>query len=126
MNELHFAYKVRQHLNRGVRELPAQTVNRLELARSQALARQKSVAVGHSVLAGTGSFLLQHFDSLRLKQVLLALVVAFGFAGYTYWYAEQNIAELEVIDSALLSDDLPIAAFTDKGFDAWLKSSASQ
>jgi hypothetical protein len=126
MNELHFAYKVRQQLNRGLHELPAQTVNRLEQVKRQALARQKSVAMRHSVLAGTGTFLLQHFDNLRLKQVLLALVVALGVAGYTYWYAEQSIAELEVIDSALLSDDLPIAAFTDKGFDAWLKSSASQ
>ncbi|MEF8710636.1 MAG: DUF3619 family protein [Candidatus Accumulibacter propinquus] len=49
-----------------------------------------------------------------------------GIATYTYWYADQSITELEIIDSALLSDDLPIAAFTDRGFDAWLKSSASQ
>ena len=40
--------------------------------------------------------------------------------------AEQSISELEVIDSALLSDELPVAAFTDKGFAAWLKSSAQQ
>lgn len=125
MNEMHFAYKIRQQLNRGLHELPASSVSRLEAARQCALARQR-VVVHQSVLAGAGSFLQQHFEQLRPKQLLLALMVVLGITAYTYWYAEQSIAELEVIDSALLSDDLPIAAFTDKGFDAWLKTSASQ
>jgi len=126
MNELHFAYKIRQHLNRGLKELPEETLKRLESARERALAQQK-VSVPQSVLAGVGNFVQQQVvDNLHIKQVLLALIVVFGITSYTYWYADQSITELEIIDSALLSDDLPIAAFTDKGFDAWLKSSASQ
>ncbi|MBL8396269.1 MAG: DUF3619 family protein [Candidatus Accumulibacter sp.] len=125
MNELHFAYKLRQHLNGGLHDLPAETVGRLQEARRRALARQK-VAVSQSVLAGAGNFLQHHFDNLRLKQVGLALAVALGVTTYTFWYADQSIADLEVVDSALLADDLPIAAFTDKGFNAWLKSSAPQ
>ncbi len=126
MNELHFAYKIRQHLNRGLKELPEGTLKRLESARERALAQQK-VSVPQSVLAGVGNFVQQQVvDNLHIKQVLLALIVVFGITSYTYWYADQSITELEIIDSALLSDDLPIAAFTDKGFDAWLKSSASQ
>lgn len=125
MNELHLAYKIRLHLNRGLRELPAGTLSRLEDVRQRALAKQK-VSAHRSALAGVGGFVHQYFDHLHFKQVLLALVVALGVTGYTYWYADQSITELEIIDSALLSDDLPIAAFTDKGFDAWLKSSASQ
>ncbi len=126
MNELHFAYKIRQHLNRGLKELPEGTLKRLESARERALAQQK-VSVPQSVLAGVGNFVQQQVvDNLHIKQVLLALVVVFGITSYTYWYADPSITELEIIDSAPLSDDLPIAAFTDKGFDAWLKSSASQ
>ncbi|MEF8712474.1 MAG: DUF3619 family protein [Accumulibacter sp.] len=125
MNELHFAYKIRQHLNRGLKELPEETLKRLESARERALAQQK-VSVPQSVLAGVGNFVQHQVDNLHIKQVLLALIVVFGITSYTYWYADQSITELEIIDSALLSDDLPIAAFTDKGFDAWLKSSASQ
>lgn len=125
MNELHFAYKIRQHLNRGLNELPAGTLKRLESARQQALSQQK-VLVHQSVLAGVGNFVQHQVDNLHIKQVLLALVVVLGITSYTCWYADQSITELEIIDSALLSDDLPIAAFTDKGFDAWLKSSASQ
>ena len=55
----------------------------------------------------------------------MALALVAGVTSYAYWQADRSIAELEVIDSALLADDLPIAAFTDRGFDAWLKSSAS-
>ena len=125
MNELHFVHKVRQHLNRGLHDLPEDTVVKLERARQRAVARRK-VAVRQSVLAAAGSFVQQHFGEQTLKQALMALIVVLGLATYTYWYADQSITELEIIDSALLSDDLPIAAFTDRGFDAWLKSAASQ
>ncbi|MCB1931616.1 MAG: DUF3619 family protein [Candidatus Accumulibacter sp.] len=125
MNELHFAFKARQHLNRGLHELPPSTHARLQAAREQALARQKTTAQ-QSLLATAGSFIQEHGEGLHIKQMLVALAVVVGVASYTYWQADQNIAELELIDSALLADDLPIAAFTDRGFDAWLKSSASQ
>ncbi|MEF8727789.1 MAG: DUF3619 family protein [Accumulibacter sp.] len=125
MNEQHFAYKLRQHLNRGLHELPGDTRSRLEAGRRLALARQK-VAVRHGVLAGVAGFLQQQADHLRLRQVALVLLVVLGIGTYTVWHAEQSISELEVIDSALLSDELPVAAFTDKGFAAWLKSSAQQ
>ena len=39
---------------------------------------------------------------------------------------DQRVAELGEIDSALLADELPISAFTDIGFDAWLKHNSSQ
>ncbi|WP_313953887.1 DUF3619 family protein [Accumulibacter sp.] len=125
MNELHFTYKVRQHLNRGLHDLPAATHSRLDGARLRALARQKAT-VHQSVLATAGHFIQEHAEGLRFKQMFVAFALVFGIATYTYWQADQRIAELEIIDSALLADDLPIAAFTDRGFDAWLKSSASQ
>ena len=125
MNELHFAYKLRQYLNHGLHELPTTTLDRLASARRQALARQK-VVVHRSALATAGDFVQHQIESLHLRQVLLALLLAFGVATYTYWSADESIAEIEAIDSALLADDLPIAAYTDRGFAAWLKSSASQ
>ena len=125
MNELHFAFKARQHLNRGLQELPPATHSRLQAVRERALARQKVVA-RQTVLAMAGSFIQEHIEGLHYKQMVVALALVLGVASYAYWQADQSIAELEVIDSALLADDLPIAAFTDRGFDAWLKSSASQ
>lgn len=124
-NELRFAQRARQHLNRGLHELPPATVSRLEAARQIALARQK-LAAHQSVLATAGSFVHRYADHLHLRQVLVVLALVAGIASYTAWHADQNIAELGAIDSALLADDLPVAALTDKGFDAWLKSSSAQ
>lgn len=125
MNELHFAHRVRQQLNGGLHDLPPSMLGRLQAARELALSHQK-VAGHQSVLAAAGNFVHRQFDQLHLKQVLAALALVSGIASYTYWHADQGIAELGAIDSALLADDLPIAALTDKGFDAWLKSSSSQ
>jgi hypothetical protein len=125
MNELHFAFRVRQHLNRGLHDLQPATVSRLDAARQRALAHQKA-AVHQSVLAAAGSFVQHRFDNLHVKQLLTALAILVGVALFTYWHADQNITELEAIDSALLADDLPIGAFTDKGFDAWVKSASPQ
>lgn len=125
MNELHFAHRIRQHLNCGLHDLQPATLSRLEAARQHALAHQK-VAVHQSVLAAAGSFVQHHVEGLHLKQVLTGLAILIGVAFFTFWQADQNIAELEAIDSALLADDLPIGAFTDKGFDAWVKRDSPQ
>jgi hypothetical protein len=120
MNEEHFAYKVRQHLNRGLHELSPETLERLAAVRQEALACQKQPA-SQSVLATAGSFVQYHYDNLRIKQILTALALLLCVIFSTYWMAERDVDELGAIDSALLADDLPIGAFTDKGFDAWLK-----
>jgi hypothetical protein len=124
MNELHFAHKIRQHLNRGLHDLPPSTIARLDTARQLALAHQK-VAVHQSVLAAAGGFIQHQFDNLHIKQVFMAALLLVCVASYSFWQADQQISELEAIDSALLADDLPIGALTDKGFDAWLKSASS-
>ena len=125
MNEEHFAYKVRQHLNRGLHELSPETQARLLAARENALSCQKQTA-SQSILATAGSFVHYHYDSLHVKQILTALTLLLCVVFSTYWMAERNVEELGAIDSALLADDLPIGAFTDKGFDAWLKHGSSE
>ncbi len=125
MNELHFIHKVRQQLNRGLHELPSTTLDRLAAARQHALAHQK-IAAHQSVLAAAGSFISFHLDNLKLKQSLMALALLLGVASYSVWLADQQVSEMEAIDSALLADDLPVSALTDKGFEAWLKNSSAQ
>ena len=125
MNELHFAYKVKQHLNSGLHELDTETTTRLAAARQSALAHQKQ-PVQLSVLATAGNFVLHHVDNFRVKQTLAAFAILFGIIFSTFWIAEQRITELGDLDSALLSDDLPIGAFTDQGFDTWLKRGSSE
>ncbi|MDR0575992.1 MAG: DUF3619 family protein [Candidatus Accumulibacter sp.] len=135
MNEQHFVYKVRQHLNRGLHDLGPNTLDRLAAARRLALAHQKQVA-GHPALAAAGHaaghfspFHLPfhfpfhfHFAGLRFSQTLAALAFLLCALYSTFWIADRRAQELGDIDSAILSDELPIGAFTDKGFAAWLNS----
>ena len=125
MNEQHFAYKIRLHLNRGLHELRPETADRLATARERALAHQRQT-VRQSVLASVGGFVLYHADNPRVRQALGALALLLSVVGSTYWIADQRVAELGEIDSALLADELPISAFTDIGFNAWLKHDSSQ
>ena len=125
MNELHFAYKVRQQLNRGLHDLRPETLERLAAAREAALGAQKQT-VAHTVLASAGTFFSFSVDNLHIRQVLAALALLLCALYSIYWVADQRVQELGDIDSAILSDELPIGAFTDKGFAAWLDSTSSE
>ena len=124
MNEQHFAYKVRQHLNRGAHDLRPETLDRLAAARQAALARQKET-IAHPVLAAAGNFFSFRFGDFRFSQTVAALALLLCALYSTFWIADQRVQELGDIDSAILSDELPIGAFTDKGFAAWLDSKSS-
>jgi hypothetical protein len=52
------------------------------------------------------------------------LFLIFGMIGISYWNSTQQAADIEEIDAALLTSELPIDAYLDKGFDAWLKRSS--
>ena len=56
--------------------------------------------------------------------VPLAMLVACAGAAYT-WQQNQRAAEIEEVDALLLTDDLPIDAYLDRGFQNWLKKRAT-
>ena len=125
MNEQQFAYKIRQQLNSGLHEISPEATDRLAAARKKALSRQKQT-VSLPLLATANAVFNFQFGNLRFKQLASSIVLVLGIVLSAFWMADQRVAELGTIDSALLADDLPIAAFTDKGFDAWLKSTGSR
>jgi len=125
MNEQRFAYKIRQQLNRGLHEVGPETASRLASARQNALVNQKQ-ASSLPLLATANAIFTFQFGNLHFKQFATSMVLVLGIVFAAFWMADQRVAELGSIDSALLADDLPVAAFTDKGFDAWLKSTASR
>ena len=124
MNEQHFTYKIRQHLNRGAHDIRPDTLDRLARARQVALAHQKQ-PIAHSVLATAGNLFSFRFNKFHYGQALAAVIVLLCTAFSTLWINDQRAQELGDIDSAILSDELPIGAFTDKGFAAWLDNKSS-
>ena len=120
-----FARKVASFLDRGAADLKPGTAYRLQLARQAALARvaePKRAAALELAGAGAGGGTVGgrgFWTSARLW-IGIAMIVAAGF-GYQQWQAYQNLRDIEETDAALLSSDLPIDAYLDRGFQNWLK-----
>ena len=125
MNEMHFGNRIRQALNQGLR-LNARQAERLHAARERALAAQRPEPVGALAWADNvlGSFGGWGGFSLRLVAPLAALVVSVA-ALYT-WQQNRVISDFEELDAMLLTDDLPIDAYLDHGFQNWLKTRAAE
>jgi len=120
MKEERYAYRIRQALNHGLKEIPPASSRRLEAARHLALSRQKQ-AVGEVAWAGVGNINLgqnHHFPYFRQLLAMLALLLGMWIS--FYWHSVQYVSALEEVDSALLSDDLPPEAFLDNDFFEWL------
>ncbi len=128
INEDDFAKKLTGYLDRGALELKAGTAYQLQQAREAALTRLAQpqrvsemqvvhaggAGVSHGGDAGRGSI----WRSARLWAGIL-LIVAAGF-GYNEWRNFQQISENEELDAQILSSDLPIDAYLDRGFQNWL------
>jgi hypothetical protein len=124
MNEHNLGYRVRQVLNQGL-VLDAEKLARLKAAREQALARQR-IAAPRTMLAWadnlTGNF--GGSFSVFSRVLLPAAMLILGLVAINTWQQSQAMQELVEIDSAVLTSDLPIDAYLDRGFDAWLKRSS--
>ena len=127
-NEDKYAAMIAQRLNYSLRDISTETITRLSEVRRQALACQKSFVLQsapQSVLATVGNYLFP--DNSYVWQILFSFLLFVSVVVCsTFWVADRQINEMGAIDSELLADDLPITAFTDQGFNAWLKRSSSE
>ena len=118
-----FGRHVAMRLDAGTTEIPYEVSERLRAARVRALQvrRQPEVAPvmvgrgGVATLGWTGWF---H----RVASVLPLLVLAAGLVLIHGLMTERRASELAEVDAALLTDDLPPAAYADPGFVQFLKS----
>jgi hypothetical protein len=46
-----------------------------------------------------------------------------GLLGVVYVNTSNVVSDIADIDAGLLTDELPISAYLDQGFDSWLKRS---
>ena len=131
-DDLNFAYKVRHALNDKLDELPASATDRLAQARKMALARKKAdaplaVRVVKAELAAAGGGLSGFFSQFtwlsKASLAIPALALVIGLAGIYQHEQQERIADLADIDAAVLSDELPLTAYLDHGFNAYLSQS---
>lgn len=117
-------------LSQASGELPHDLSERLRVARQQALAVRKPepaprlqlVAQGNSLALtdppGEGVGLWRILGSVLPLLALLA-----GLVAVQWLDREKTVSELAEVDTALLVDDLPPAAYSDPGFIRFLRQS---
>jgi hypothetical protein len=124
MNQVEIAKKITAYLDQGTAQLKAGTAYKLQLARQAAMARAEAqqrsselaLTDGHRGSLGGGRPLL---GDVRLWIGILLIVG--GVLIFQNWQIAQQTRDIEETDAALLTSELPIEAYLDRGFQNWLK-----
>lgn len=130
-----FARRLTARLDESTATLPYDISERLRAGRMQALAKRKravlalqpapaTTSVGSSAVLGWGSEGGNWWRSLLSAVPVVALVA--GLVIINFAQDEYGTAEVAEVDAALLTDDLPPAAYADPGFLQFLKTGGTQ
>lgn len=124
-----FGRRVAARLDAGLADLPHDISERLRAARVQAVAQRKLALQPVPALAAStsGQATLGAGDDRvplwqRLASVLPLVALAAGLVAIHVVQNERRASEVAEVDAALLTDDLPPAAYADPGFVQFLKS----
>jgi len=121
--EHELAKRIVRHLDHGVDQLEPGVRERLLVARKAALSQYREQPATGLARAGQAAALFTgHRVGVRHLMALSLLVAA--LAGVAYWQGKSTAPDLAESDSGLLTDELPLNAYLDKGFDSWLKRSS--
>jgi hypothetical protein len=124
-----FGRRVAARLATGMAELPYSVSERLRAARVQAVARRKPAdlrsAASVNSRGGAGTLTLGDRGPSLWNQIASAIPLVALVLGLVLIHAvqaEHRANEVAEVDAALLTDDLPPAAYADPGFAQFLKS----
>ena len=127
-----FGLRIAARLSSGNTELPHDISERLRVARQQAVTNRKRNQLVSSTKAatavyGSGGSASMSFDDEglnlwnRLASFLPLIALVVGLISIAVIQNDLRATELAEVDSALLVDDLPPAAYADAGFAQFLK-----
>lgn len=125
--DLNLAYKLRHALDESANALPAKTAERLAFARNTALSRKKqestaTVFIPQTARAGHTSQSPRNRLAWigRMGLIVPFAALVFGLMGIYQFEQRQQVLESASIDAEVLTDDLPLSAYLDNGFDAFV------
>ena len=119
------ARRIARLLDEGAGGLTPAQSERLARARKLALSRQQAPTepVRAPVFAGPFSRFTEQ-SMLGVRYVIPLTALLLGLIGVVYVHTGGVASEIANIDAGLLTDELPISAYLDQGFDSWLKPSS--
>ena len=125
-----FGAKTAAYLSAASCSLPYEISERLRAARVQAVSKRKiakTLTAGGLVNSGGSAALTWGSDEGlgwwgRIGSVMPLVALVFGLLAISSIQNDNRAQELAEVDSALLTDELPPAAFADPGFVQFLKT----
>lgn len=128
--EKQIASKITAYLDQGTAGLRAGTAYRLQQARARALAQLDPAFAQQEafepVLAGPATGRSRSWLSRPVRWLGVALIVAAAAFGWQQWRAFQQVQDMQDLDMQILTSDLPIDAYLDRGFLNWLKADSER
>ena len=120
MNEQDLAKRIVSQLDDSLNDLPAGTRYRLRLAREAALSRaeleQPASRLADGGVSGGGSARLLN---RRVLVPLFGIIV--GLSILLFWQQQTSRQpDFAELDAQVLTDELPVTAYLDTGFEVWL------
>ncbi|MCL4185694.1 MAG: DUF3619 family protein [Burkholderiaceae bacterium] len=144
MNEQQIARLAREALDESIEHLPWRVTHRLASGREAALARMpkrpetavvaSSAEGGHPVLVpatpghprfaggGGGPDGWRRLAAGIAAVLIPALIVALGLLGIAEWNDWQRADDIADLEAAVLTDEVPVAAYADRGFGVYLRN----
>jgi len=121
------AARIAAGLTERADDLPHDLTERLRIAREQALSRARAVrreAAAEAVVAVSGGAAVRSGPPWwqRLAVVLPLVMLVAGLVLIREHDLREQVMAAADIDSVLLADDLPPAAYSDPGFAEYLKT----
>jgi len=125
-----FALKATAYLSTGMADLPHDISERLRAARVQAVSGRKIAQIqtaGSNInMGGSAALTWGSTDGLgfwgRIGSVMPLIALVVGMLTINSVQNDNRAQEVAEVDAALLTDDLPPAAFSDPGFLQFLKT----
>ncbi|MBP7452917.1 MAG: DUF3619 family protein [Ottowia sp.] len=129
-----FGLRLAARLSAGANEIPHDLQERLRAGREQALARRKQAApvvrlrTASAVLSNARTASLSLGDDMlgfwgRLTSLALVCALVVGLVAVNVVQDDDRTMEVADLDATLLTDDLPVEAYSDPGFVQYLKTS---
>ena len=129
--EKQIATKITAYLDQGVAGMRAGTAYRLSQARAAALARldpayADAAALVPAFAGGGRRGSRRAWTTAPVRWLGVGLIAAAAVFGWQQWRAVQQVHELQDIDLQILSSDLPLDAYLDRGFLNWLRDDSDR
>jgi hypothetical protein len=125
-----YGLKTASYLSAGAADLPYEISERLRAARAQAVSKRKIAKMetaGGVVNSGGSAALSWGSDDglnwwARIGSVVPLIALVVGLLAINSIQSDNRDQEVAEVDAALLTDELPPAAFADPGFIQFLKA----